>query len=507
MASSKKDTGKTVDKLYRGKWQTLSRQSHLPASLPTTTPLQSQELPELNWSGYDTLDQATRQIVEAATRDIQQRLKRTLQDIYYIGKHLSQVREILTPIRGAFSNWVQEEFEVKYGLTVRLSEHWMNIAKRFSEEQIRKFIELKLPLSALYQVAAPSTPDGAADKIINTIETTFPYVRYRKVPRTLVVQLVREHKKEAERALKQAKLQEAGLIPEVQGILLSSPVAEDATEIRWLAQFEPTIQSKIAEKLSTGKAKTIWQANSQLEVELSDCLNSEVAGQSEHKTIFHPAGLAEGQQQTNIVEEFGRNRGLKVQFDTLVTYHPGPWQILIQQVQAESIDFCFVETPLELDCLTIYSDLAQQLFRVLKPGAKAAITVGQRNIQFIGSMLEPPLQVSGTHIVQPHTGSGPLALGSNGASGPMLMSLVHREPAAASKRLMQDIYNAPELEINLALGLEETICCCLQRYTNQRDTILHVIIDPQFSFNISSIIIESAQKLHYGQLIGIGIDG
>jgi len=505
--SSKKHIGKTSDRLSRQRVKALPTQSNMPSGSPKAASIQLQKSSELTWSGYDSLDQTTREVVEAATRDIQQRLKRTLRDIYYIGKRLNQVREILIPIRGAFSNWVQEEFEVKHSLTVRLSEHWMNIAKRFSEEQIRKFIDLKLPLSALYQVAAPSTPDGVADKIIDTIENTFPHARYRKVPGNLVVQLVQEHREEAERALKQTKLKEAGVIPEVQGILLSSPVAEDAAEIRWLGQFEPTIQSKIAEKLSSGKAKTIQQASSQLETEPSSSITLRLSKQWEPRAASVSAGVA-GQGQSSLVEKFAsKRRGLQVEGNTQIAYYPGPWQTLIQQVQAGSIDFCFVETPLEQALLSIYPELAQVLFRVLKPGAKALVTAGHRNIQFIGPLLEPPLQISWTYMVQQEPGRNSPAFGSNAAADPVLMSLVYREPWSVPKSMVQTLHTGPSPASNPVIGLEKAICFYLQQHTKQRDTVLHIIVDPQLSFNISSAMIESARNLQYSRLIGIGING
>lgn len=499
----KKGTGKSSDKLSRERVKTSITQSNMPSSLPSATSLRLQKLPELTWDGYNALDQPARMVVEAATRDIQQRLKRTLQDIYYIGKRLNQVREILIPIRGAFSNWVQEEFEVKYGLKVRLAEHWMNIARRFSEEQIRKFINLKFPLSALYQVAAPGTPDGAADKIIDAIENTFPYARYRKVPGNLVMQLIHEYKKETALTLKQTRLKEAGVIQEVQGILLSSPVAEDTTEIRWLGQFEPAIQSKIAEKLSSGKAKTVQQANSQLEKEprSSNTLRSSRKRELEVALVSTAA-----QGQSSLVEEFTSNRDFKVQENTQIAYYSGSWQILIQQVQAESIDFCFVETPLEKDYLSVYPELAQALFRVLKPGAKALLTSGQRNIQFIGSMLEPPLQIRSTSIVQRESERNPLALEFHIATDPVLMSLVYREPWTPAKVLGQTSYASFGLESDPLMGLEETIWRYLERYTGQSDTVLHIIVNPQLSFNVSSVMIEFAQNIHYRQLIGIGTD-
>jgi len=474
----------------------------MPSSLSNTTSLRLQKQPELNWSGYSALDQPTRRVVEAATRDIQQRLKRTLQDIYYVGKRLNQVREILIPIRGAFSNWVQEEFEAKYGLKVRLAEHWMNIAKRFSEEQIKKFINLKFPLSALYQVAAPGTPDGAADKIINAIENTFPHARYRKVPGALVMHLIQEHKKETALALKQTKLKEAGVIPEVQGILLSSPVAEDATEIRWLGQFEPAIQSKIAEKLSSGKAKTVQQANSQLETESSF---SNTLSLSKRWELGAALVSTAAQGKSSVVEKFTANRGFKFQDNAQIAYYSGSWEILIQQVQAESIDFCFVETPLEKDFLPVYPELSQALFRVLKPGAKALLTAGHRNIQFIGPMLEPPLKIRSTYTVQQEPGRNPLALGLHIAADPVLMSLVYREPWTPPKALGQADHAGIGPASNPLVSLEEAICCYLERYTGRWDRVLHVIVNPQLSFNVSSVMIEFAQNIHYRQLIGIGI--
>jgi len=459
----------------------------------TDSPLTQLSSLELSWGGYDSLDPATRAMVKSVTREIQQRLKRTLQDVYYIGTRLNQVRETLIPIRGAFSTWVHEEFEVKYGLTERLSEHWMNIAKRFTEAQIEKFIDLKLPLSALYHVAAPSTPDGAADKIIHTIENTFPYVRYRKIPGTLIKQLLQEYKDETEWALKNVKFKEAGIVPEIQGMLLSTPVAEDTNELLWLGRFEPTIQSKIAEKLFTGEAKNVQQANHQLEVESTLILTAPEQPQAnlaaEDERIKPSHAVLAAKARPRVVE-------------TKVTYYPGEWQTLVQQIPAETINFCFAQTALEHDFLSLYPALAQALFRVLKPGGKALITAGHRNIQFIGPLLEPPLRISWTHVMQRPTRS----LGAQDAhvsSESVLISMVYREPWSIPQGLAADIQDHSNLAQSPA-GLEVAISHYLQHYTHQQDTVLHLIADPLMRFNLSKAMTEAARNLHHRQLIGIG---
>lgn len=498
MASpSKKHIGKTTDITFPQSSSTRPQRTDALTVDSVASP-QLQKLLELSWTGYASLDPATRGMIEEVTREIQQRLKRTLQDVYFIGKRLNQVREILIPIRGAFSTWVHEEFEVKYGLTERLSEHWMNIAKRFTEAQIDKFINLKLPLSALYHVAAPSTPDGAADKIINTIEKTFPYVRYRKIPGTLIKQLVQEYKEEAEWALKNIKFKEAGIAPEIQGMLLSTPVAEDTNELRWLGRFEPTIQSKIAEKLFTGEAKSVRQANRQL------------AAESTFTTLTPEQSPAKLGGEADLISQgasiLAAKDGQGVEVETKVTYYPGEWRALVQHIPVESIDFCFAEIPLEHDFLPIYPAVAQALLRVLRPGGKALITAGHRNIQFIGPMLEPPLRISWTHIIRRESRRNLQATGPHIATGSVLMSLVYREPWSLPKGLAQDTRDDPGWNGKLINGLEEAICHYSQHYTNQQDTILHLIVGPLRDFNIASAMRKFAQT-HHRQLIGLGSVG
>lgn len=476
----KKRTGKTADSIFR----------------QTTPPLVGDH-PELHWGGYLSLDESTRELVEGATRDIQRRLKRTVQDIYHVGKRLVQIKEALP--YGYFDAWVQEEFETPFGLTKRMAEHWMNVARRFSEDQVEKLVDLKFPLSALYQVAAPSTPEGAAEQIIEKVESEIQRQPRRKIPRSIILQMIQDHKEEAEHALKNIKLKEAGVVPEVQGMLLATPTIEDAREFRTLGRFEPAIQSKIAEKLFTGEAKNVRQANRQLEAE---GISAKTVSGSTH------------------------SQGISVEFNNRVVYYPGSWQHALQSHVAEaSIDFCFVETPLENDFLPVYRDLASALFRVLKPGGKALLTAGHRNIQFVGPCLEPPLRVNWTHVVRRTPARPPRVVGPNIEAGSILMSLAYREPWRMPRGMVQDTRyedstasrifvsssraKAPSgIMPNIPLmGLEVALRYYLEHYTEQTDTILHLTVDPSLCFNLSSTMIEAAEALNHAKLIGIGSTG
>lgn len=93
-----------------------------------------------------------RAAMQAAALDIKPRLKRVVGDIVATGKALLGVQHVCP--YGKWEEWLGAEFD----LSVRMAQHWMNLA----ESEVGKNENFSLlPLSALYQLAAPSTPEAA----------------------------------------------------------------------------------------------------------------------------------------------------------------------------------------------------------------------------------------------------------------------------------------------------------------------------------------------------------
>lgn len=105
---------------------------------------------------YTSLDVEVSQYVQQRTGEIRSLMKRTAQDIIEIGRRLLSVKEKLG--HGCFLDWIDAEFEWSYPTAAR----FIQVTNYFSKGyQIDKFAP-----SALYLLAAPSTPETARAEAI-----------------------------------------------------------------------------------------------------------------------------------------------------------------------------------------------------------------------------------------------------------------------------------------------------------------------------------------------------
>jgi len=113
---------------------------------------------------YTILDAETSQFIQRQTGEIRALMKRTAQDIIEIGQKLVLVKEKLA--HGRFLDWIAAEFEWSYPTAAR----FMQVANSFRNTyQIDKFAA-----SALYVLAAPSTPETARSEAIARAEAGEP---------------------------------------------------------------------------------------------------------------------------------------------------------------------------------------------------------------------------------------------------------------------------------------------------------------------------------------------
>ena len=101
---------------------------------------------------YASLDAATSAFIQEQTGEIRALMKRTSQDIIDLGQRLILVKEKLA--YGQFGMWLAAEFD----WTSRTAIRFMNVAEKFSFDNLSK---LNFDPSALYELAAPSTPETA----------------------------------------------------------------------------------------------------------------------------------------------------------------------------------------------------------------------------------------------------------------------------------------------------------------------------------------------------------
>ena len=111
---------------------------------------------------YQILSPKKRTIVQQCTGEIKERLRRTAQDVWEVGKKLTEVRSQLE--HGQFEGWLSVEF----GWSRRTAYNFINVYEAFSDST--NFAQLDIATSALYKLAAPSTPKSVRQEFISKAE-------------------------------------------------------------------------------------------------------------------------------------------------------------------------------------------------------------------------------------------------------------------------------------------------------------------------------------------------
>lgn len=107
---------------------------------------------------YDGLEPGQRSVVQQRTGEIKERLQRSAQDIWEVGQRLAEVRACLK--YGQFDSWLQAEF----GWSRRTAYNFINVYETFQERA--NLAQLNIATSALYLLAAPSTPPEVRDDFL-----------------------------------------------------------------------------------------------------------------------------------------------------------------------------------------------------------------------------------------------------------------------------------------------------------------------------------------------------
>lgn len=119
---------------------------------------QTQPASEITKFNYQDLDSQQRTEVEQATAAIKERLRKAAQDIWEIGKMLSDVQSKLQ--RGQFDDWIETEFD----WSRRTAYKFISVYKRFDRDV--NLEEINIATSALYLLAAESTPEDIRQEFI-----------------------------------------------------------------------------------------------------------------------------------------------------------------------------------------------------------------------------------------------------------------------------------------------------------------------------------------------------
>jgi Protein of unknown function (DUF3102) len=128
---------------------------------------------EITERGYSTLDAHA-----AAIRELD---KRAGTDVFDIGRRLTECKQILA--RGSWLPWLEREF----GYTEQTALNFMRVYERFKSKTV---LDLGVPLSGLYLLARPSTPEAAVDEVMQAAE------QGEKQTLKQIKQTIAEHKPE-----------------------------------------------------------------------------------------------------------------------------------------------------------------------------------------------------------------------------------------------------------------------------------------------------------------------
>ena len=200
---------------------------------------------------YGVLDVETRIVVQQRTSEIKERIQRSAQGIIEIGARLSEVRSRLEG--NSFDGWLKTEFD----WSRRTAYNFIGVHEQFGRAN---FAQLDIAASALYLLAAPSTPPEAREEAIERAEAG------EKITHQVAQQIVVEHKPPKPAApipslppdfgRAQDRAQKAGLFLEMNGLGLFKLTREsDATVVIETADWPAVLaQITLIEKTPTKPA-------------------------------------------------------------------------------------------------------------------------------------------------------------------------------------------------------------------------------------------------------------
>ena len=128
---------------------------------------------------YSFLDKKQIDFVQKKASEIKRLLRRTAQDIFDVGQYLNEVKEQLP--HGKFNAWIKTEFGWSKSMALR----FMRVATRFRSTNLA---QIDIVHSALYALAAPSTPEEA------TLEAIERASEGEKITLALSKEIIDKHK-------------------------------------------------------------------------------------------------------------------------------------------------------------------------------------------------------------------------------------------------------------------------------------------------------------------------
>lgn len=127
------------------------------SSFQATENFDNVKLSDENQFDYGLLDTEARIVAKQRASEIKSLMQQNSQNIIEIGQKLIDVKEQME--HGQFGRWLKAEFDWSKSAALR----FMQVASQFKNTNLA---HLEIAPSALYEIAAPSTPEGARQEII-----------------------------------------------------------------------------------------------------------------------------------------------------------------------------------------------------------------------------------------------------------------------------------------------------------------------------------------------------
>ena len=100
--------------------------------------------------------------IEAKTLEIRKLQRQTAENIVLMGGLLIEIKELIPA--GQFEDYLEYEFGQEHGYTPRSAQNFMNVNRHFKDKPITDSIAP----SVLYLLSAPSTPENARERVIQS---------------------------------------------------------------------------------------------------------------------------------------------------------------------------------------------------------------------------------------------------------------------------------------------------------------------------------------------------
>ena len=134
---------------------------------------------------YTRLDNKTKAIVCQRTSEIKELMRLTAENIINIGQKLIEVKDRLG--HGSFQSWLKSEFE----WSEQTARQFMQVYRWSETIENKNFVFSQLATSALYLLAAPSTPTEARKEVLGLVDGN------EKISYTCVKNIVDRYKQQS----------------------------------------------------------------------------------------------------------------------------------------------------------------------------------------------------------------------------------------------------------------------------------------------------------------------